>query len=719
MSTIRPPKKDKAISSNWICIQGERDELPESFNFHDQKKLRTKQQQGYEAHYIYKNKDGLTNFVVERKFGPTKAHPEGQKQFLLHSKWENKINNQKRWMARKYPEPRPIFNLDKLERAKTSKLLIVEGEKACTSYKQPRPITTWACGTYCVLKNDWSPVSSFTDICLIPDNDAKGREAMHRLAMHLHEEQDVSMDKIYWVSIPKDFPEGWDIADPIPKSFNGDADTLINNAKFYDEEVEDYKSIWNEFKMSKVKKEVHKDREIRLRELGDDCIYIEELNEILHLPTDRLVPLPHFNNNYAYLKIGQRTPSAFLTSQEPEVFKRANAFCYNPKYKSGLVEIDGIKYANRYKAPSIIMESGDISHWEEQGCYMFGPDDWDIVEQYFAWIIQNLGEKAMWSMLWISEQRGIGKGWLSNMITQMIGIKNCRPNLKYKNVIGRFSDWVIGCQFAVINEVFIQNRHDKKMEMSEEIKDFITEPTVHLEQKFRRPFDYMNTCNLLLISNFLNCMYINNLERRYWIKNLVVQELGVDYWVKKWEWLNSGKGPRIVLHHLKNLKIKDPKLYKFRAPITSDFDEMAKQSEHPIFRWLDEHFEAETGPFNRRSWYRNFNFMYSRVDLHRTCENFHQTCSMDVVQDWLKRNCFKWQNNELTKQIELSDGTRPRVYMIPPREPKSAKDYWVKQLHAKTDKGLGILYEEKTGERPATKTFHTNSNEYEKAKQGE
>ena len=65
---------------------------------------------------------------------------------------------------------------------------------------------------------------------------------------------------------------------------------------------------------------------------------IEELNEILHLPTDRLVPLPHFNNNYAYLKIGQRTPSAFLTSQEPEVFKRANAFCYNPKYKSGLIK---------------------------------------------------------------------------------------------------------------------------------------------------------------------------------------------------------------------------------------------------------------------------------------------------------------------------------------------------------------------------------------------
>lgn len=34
--------------------------------------------------------------------------------------------------------------------------------------------------------------------------------------------------------------------------------------------------------------------------------------------------------------------------------------------------------------------------------------------------------------------------------------KELSPNLKYKNVIGRFSDWVIGCQFAVINEVLFR-----------------------------------------------------------------------------------------------------------------------------------------------------------------------------------------------------------------------------------------------------------------------
>ena len=117
----------------------------------------------------------------------------------------------------------------------------------------------------------------------------------------------------------------------------------------------------------------------------------------------------------------------------------------------------------------------------------------------------------------------------------------------------------------------------------------------------------MNNMNLLLISNHLNCMYINNAERRYWIKNLIVQEQGADYWGVKWKWLESGEGPRAVLHYLQTLKIKDPSLYKFRAPITSDFNDMANASEHPIFKWLDEHCEAETGPFQRENWFRDFN----------------------------------------------------------------------------------------------------------------
>ena len=108
------------------------------------------------------------------------------------------------------------------------------------------------------------------------------------------------------------------------------------------------------------------------------------------------------------------------------------------------------------------------------------------------------------------------------------------------------------------------NKHGKKMEMSEEIKDFITEPTIHVEEKFRSSYDYKNTCNFLLISNHENCMYINNEERRYWIKVMKVEQRDADYWKDKWDWIKKPKTDdhkeriNFILYHLKILHQHPP-----------------------------------------------------------------------------------------------------------------------------------------------------------------
>ena len=695
MSTIKP-HKEKKISDNWLSILGDRDETPSSFEFHGtagEKKKRYKISKGYETHYIYTDEMGCTAFVVERQ----KDEQTGKKSFFLHSKWLHKSNGQKKWICKHYPEPRFIFNLPKLKDSKLSKVYVTEGEKTCLALQEQvgtYPVTTYACGTYSILKSDWDPLLDFKTIVLVPDHDDKGRDAMHKLALHLVEEKEVLIENIHWVTIPKEFPEGWDVADLIPDTSDLTTLKLVHESKPYAEAVEDYKDIWNRFKEKDLKKEIDVTNEARLRELGNESAYIRHLNEILHIPSDQLVPLPHFDNNYAYLKVGQSRPSSVLLKDES--FTRADMFCHNPKQPKGKIEVDNITYINRYEPSKLKAEEGDIEHWEEQGLLMFG-EDFEVVEQYFAWVIQNQGEKAMWCMLWVSEQRGIGKGWFSYLLAQMLGPKNVRPNLKYKNVVGKFSDWIIGCQFAIINEIFISNTHSKKLEMSEEIKDLITEPTIHIEQKFRRSFDYINQCNFLLISNHENCMNINNEERRYWIKKIECQQMDDNWWKAKWKWAEEG-GAKAVLHHLKTLTIKNPDLYKSRAPITDDFTEMAHASEHPIFKWLDEHREAESGPFKRANYFRNFNFMCVAVDLHRTLENFKQECALDVVKDWLKRRSFKWQNNERTKQIQLTNGTRPRAYIIPPTN-KEGQVYWSNHLHSKTTTELGLLYEAKT-ERP-------------------
>ena len=68
-------------------------------------------------------------------------------------------------------------------------------------------------------------------------------------------------------------------------------------------------------------------------------------------------------------------------------------------------------------------------------------------------------------------------------------------------------------------------------------------------------------------------------------------------------------GARFLMHHLSTLKIDDPDLYKERAPITEDMRELAKLSEHPIYKWLDLHREAETGPFRREVDLLNLEFL--------------------------------------------------------------------------------------------------------------
>ena len=704
MSTTAPIK-DKKISTNYTNILAGKGEEPSSFDFTNERNLREKKKKGYDTHYTYATEDGHTSFIVERKYTDEARE---KKQFILHSKWKNGVDDSQRWIAKATPEPRVIWNLPKLKVAKTNRVLVAEGEKAAAHYgaRNLIPVTTWSCGTYCVLKNDWSPLLSRDEIILSPDNDAKGREAMHKLAMHLVEDLEYPIQNISWVDIPEDWPKGWDIADETPDGT--DVHSIICNAAAYAEVNEGYKEIWNEQKLSKIKKEVQESKAERLNSMSEDLCYIQELDEILDLRADKLIPLRNFNNNLAYLKIGTENPSTYLLKQE--TFNRAHEFEYNPKRKKGLVEVNGVVRANRYQGPSIIGRDGSVKHWTENLENMFEDQDRSFeTEQYLAWCLQNQGDKAMWCPLWISTARGIGKNYLTRILTDLYGIKNIRPNLKYKNVVGRFNSWIIGAQFAVVNEIFISKNYNKKMEMSEEIKDLITEPYAHIEEKFRRPFDYPNTCNFLLISNHEDCMNIDNGERRYYVTKLAEKIRGEEYWKPKWNWLNNENGSASVLKHLMELKIKNPDMYKGRAPVTDDMLELAASAGHPIHKWLDEHRAAESGPFRRQgsSEWRVFNFMIVAVDLHRAVTaGFKQESALDTILEWIKTRCVVWKNGEKTRQVRLDNGERPRAYMLPPMydaeaaDPESAKNYWINNLREKTDTELGVVYNSKGTIKP-------------------
>jgi len=687
------PKKNR---NNYNYVKATKNEIPGSLNFTGpggETRLKAKMLKGYDTHYIYTDELGNTQFVVERKYDD---ETKQTKTFYPYSKWKNKIDNSTKWQFWAQPIPRTIYNLTRLNKAKENSVIVCEGEKTADAYNKLKllPITTWSGGAKQVDKNDWKPLLDFEKIILCPDNDDEGYDAMHKLARHLIEDLQVEIETIYIVLYPDEFPKKWDLADPVPEKSHTDAHRLIFNALPYTEAIENYKELWKQLTPQQVA-EVDKEKSERLLEIAQDIFYVQSLDEMLDIKKDLLVPLKGFDNNYGYLKVNKKKPSTWLLEQEPQIFKRANTFEYNPKRPKGLNDVNGVATVNRYTGPNIRPKHGDISMWRDTLIDVFDDDKRaDNIEQYLAWCFQNQGEKAMWSPLWISPAKGIGKNWITNVLGECFGLKNFKPNLKYKHVIGKFNSWIIGTQFAIINEVFLSKNFNKKQELSEEIKDLITEPYIHIEEKFRRGFDYPNTCNFILISNHEDCMNIADDERRYYVVKCTKKIRHRDYWKPRWEWA-GGDGKRFLMQHLMDLKIKDPDLYKERAPVTDDLKDLAKLSEHPVFQWLDEHREAESGPFARQNEgvYKVFNYMTVATELHKSCSNLGQMGTLEVVIDWLKKRSSSWDpvKDVPTKQITCADGKRPRAYMLPPEGDE--KEQWIKELRSTPNTLLGAWYE--------------------------
>ena len=689
------PKKNR---NNYTYMKGDKNEEPTTFKFSGpggEQRLKFKNSRNYDTHYRYTDEEDNTAFVIERQYTD---ETKQEKRFFPHTKWKNKIDNSSKWQSWAMPEPRTIYNLQKLNSAKQTSVIVCEGEKTADAYinKNLLPVTTWAGGAKAVLKNDWDPLLDFQTIILFPDNDDEGFNAMHKLAKHLHEDLQVTLENIKIVLYPDEFPNKWDMADLVPENTDTDAHRLATGALPYAEAIDNYLGIWKSLSPQDVA-EVDKEKSERLLGIAENIFYISELDEMLDINKDLLMPLKAFDNNYGYLKIGKakKKPSTWLLEQEPEIFKRANSFEFNPKRPRGLNDVQGVPIVNRYKGPIIKPKAGDITMWKDTLIDVFdSAERAENIEQYIAWCFQNQGDKAMWAPLWISPKKGIGKNWITNLLGECYGLRNFKPNLKYKHVTGKFNSWIIGSQFAIINEVFLSNNFNKKQELSEEIKDLITEPYAHIEEKFRRGFDYPNTCNFILISNHEDCMNVADDERRYYIVKCTNVVRYRDYWKPRWEWA-LGDGKRFLMHHLQNLKIKDPDLYKERAPITDDMKDLAKRSEHPIFKWLDEHRDAETGPFKRSNSgdYKVFNYMAVATELHKSCSNLRQEGSLEVVIEWCKKRSTSWDStkNVPTKQITCGDGSRPRAYMFPPIEP-TAQEYWINHLRSATNTQLGIQY---------------------------
>ncbi len=122
-----------------------------------------------------------------------------------------------RWQA--MPVPRPLFGLDQITQNPTLPVLVVEGEKTVVAAQAMLPdyvVTTSPGGAQAPTKASWEHLKDRT-VVVWPDNHKEGLYyafAVSKLAL------DAGAKSVAIVDVPSDFPNKWDLADPLPKGWD-------------------------------------------------------------------------------------------------------------------------------------------------------------------------------------------------------------------------------------------------------------------------------------------------------------------------------------------------------------------------------------------------------------------------------------------------------------------------------------------------------------------
>lgn len=238
-SPTQAPARERKASTPWVPILPAPENAPEPPRAHIKRGLP-------ERTWCYRDGDGaILGHVYRFKTS------DGGKEVLPLVWARNSETAAQEWHWMAFPEPRPLYGLDRLDaREKEAAVLVVEGEKCADAAHAAVPelvAVSWPGGGKAVKKVDWAfmagrrvilwpdcdakrvPLTpaereaglSQADKPLLPEDDQPGIKTMAEVAGIL-----LGLDCQVWmmkIPAPGEKPDGWDVADAIDEGLTGAA----------------------------------------------------------------------------------------------------------------------------------------------------------------------------------------------------------------------------------------------------------------------------------------------------------------------------------------------------------------------------------------------------------------------------------------------------------------------------------------------------------------
>lgn len=129
-------------------------------------------------------------------------------------------DGKREWRCKGFPQPRPLYGLDRLAARPDAPVLVVEGEKtadAATMRFKDHVVVTSPGGSNAARKAEWFPLKG-RRVVIWPDADEPGSKYANTVADLL---QSIAAST-HVVTIPLSMPQGWDLADLLPSDTTDD-----------------------------------------------------------------------------------------------------------------------------------------------------------------------------------------------------------------------------------------------------------------------------------------------------------------------------------------------------------------------------------------------------------------------------------------------------------------------------------------------------------------
>ncbi len=233
----------------------------------------------------------------------------------------------------------------------------------------------------------------------------------------------------------------------------------------------------------------------------------------------------------------------------------------------------------------------------------------DFLHHYLANMIQRPWLKSQVAISLFGAQ-GCGKGIIFEFFRHKILGNHCsyQTSKPENDLFGRFANGAVNRVCIQVDEV--KSLHDH----ADQLKDFITNPTVNYEKKGKDTVVVNNFANLILTSNNANALTVSSDDRRFALFNCSSVHKGdTEYFNRLGAHLERPEVARAYYQFLLSLDLSEyPTSFQHKRPVTEYYKETQQSSIKVIHRFFSALVNTE--PTEQR---------FSCRELYKCYETFH------------------------------------------------------------------------------------------------